>query len=313
MKIKPPRLRQGDEVGIVAPAGPVEPSEIDPAVSLLESLGFRVRLGLHVYQKRGYLAGEDETRLSDLHDMFRDDGVRVILCARGGYGTHRILDKIDYGLAKKKPKIISGYSDVTALLIALYRKTGLVTFHGPMAKDLGKNENRNLESFLQLVASDGRTAFSLSGGRVLRAGVSQGALMGGNLSLLCHLLGTPFLPSPTGKILFIEEKGEPLYRIDRMLTHLKLAGFLGQCAGVVFGEFSECGSASTILEVLEERTRDLEIPVVTGLKVGHGSENRAVPIGVRATLDSETMSLTLAEPCVIDPRISGLPKYSKDG
>jgi muramoyltetrapeptide carboxypeptidase len=298
VKIRPPRLRLGDRVGIVAPAGPVEPSEIEPALSLLESLGFRVRLGAHVYEKKEYLAGGDESRLADLHEMFRDEGVRAILCARGGYGIHRILERIDYSLARENPKILSGYSDITALLIALYRKSGLVTFHGPMAKNLSTNENRNLEFLLELITSGGRIRFSLSGGRVIRQGKSRGVLLGGNLSLLCHLVGTRFMPAPRGKILFIEEKGEPLYRIDRMLTYLKLTGFLGKCAGVVFGEFSECGTASSVVELLEERTRELETPIVTGLKVGHGLENMAVPVGISAILDTDTMSLTLAEPCV---------------
>jgi muramoyltetrapeptide carboxypeptidase len=306
VKIKPPRLKQGDGVGIIAPAGPVEPSEIEPAISLLESHGFKVCLGLHVYERKAYLAGDDEARLADLHEMFRNDEVRLILCARGGYGVHRILENIDYALAKKNPKIILGYSDITALLIALYRKTGLVTFHGPMAKDLGKNENRNLESLLQLVTSDRRITFSLSHGKVIWPGKSRGVLLGGNLSLLCQLIGTPFMPPPRGKILFIEEKGEPHYRIDRMLTHLRLAGFLAQCAGVVFGDFSECGEASTVIEVLQERTHELGIPVMTGLKVGHGLENMAVPVGVRAILDTETKSMTLAEPSVTDPSISEL-------
>lgn len=303
MKIRPPRLREGDGVGIIAPAGPVERSEIEPAIPLLESLGFKVCLGLHVYEKKAYLAGEDETRLADLHAMFQDDGVRAILCARGGYGIHRILEKIDYALVKKNPKIVVGYSDITALLIALYRKTGLVTFHGPMAKELGKNENRNLDAFLHLTTSRGKVTFSLAGGRVIRQGKSRGVLLGGNLSLLCHLVGTPFMPAPRGKILFVEEKGEPLYRIDRMLTYLKLSGFLGQLAGVVFGGFSDCGEASSTLEVLEERTCSLAVPVMTGLKVGHGLENMAIPVGVSAILDTETMTLTPAEPCVSEARI----------
>jgi muramoyltetrapeptide carboxypeptidase len=272
----------------------VERSEIEPALSLLRSLGFGVRLGAHVYEKKEYLAGDDESRLADLHEMFRDEGVRAILCARGGYGIHRILERIDYALVRQNPKILSGYSDITALLVALYKKTGLVTFHGPMARNLGANESRNLEFLL------GRIGFSLSGGRVIRRGKCRGVLVGGNLSLLCHLVGTRFMPAPRGKILFIEETGEPLYRIDRMLTHLKLAGFLGKCAGVVFGEFSECGAAPSVLELLEERTRDLETPVVTGLKVGHGLENMAVPVGIGAVLDTDTRSLTLAEPCVSD-------------
>jgi muramoyltetrapeptide carboxypeptidase len=298
VKIRPPRLEQGNGVGIIAPAGPVADPEIRPGADLLRSLGFKVFPSSHVLEKKDYLAGDDQVRLRDLHDMFLSDRVRAILCARGGYGTLRLLESIEYEIIRENPKIIVGYSDITALLIALHKRTGLVTFHGPVVRDFRGNQHQNLKSLLRLVSSGEKPSFSLLHGEVIRPGKAEGVLLGGNLCLLCHLLGTPFMPAPKGKILFLEEKGEPLYRIDRMLTHLRLSGFLRRCAGIVFGEFMECGDDSSLAQVVRERTSDLEMPVVTGLRAGHGQENVTLPIGVRACLDTENMSLSLLEACV---------------
>ncbi len=298
MKIIAPRLKLGDGIGVVAPAGPVIDSEIQPGAERLRSLGFEVLLSPHVLEKKDYLAGDDRVRLEDLHDMFRNDRVRAILCARGGYGTLRLLEGIDYEVIRNNPKIIVGYSDITALLMALYKRTGLITFHGPVLRDLGKNRYRNLESLLRLVGSEEKPSFHLTGGEVIRPGKAKGVIVGGNLNLLCHLQGTPFMLSPRGKILFIEEKGEPLYRVDRMLTHLKLSGLLTRCAAVVFGEFVECGDPSSLAQVLRDRTADLGIPVVTGLRAGHGEEHMTLPIGARAYIDTDKMSLSLLEACV---------------
>jgi muramoyltetrapeptide carboxypeptidase len=298
VKIIPPRLEQGDGIGIIAPAGPVTEPEIQPGADLLRSLGFEVFLSSHVLGEKGYLSGEDRVRLWDLHDMFRNDRVRAILCARGGYGTMRLLENIDYEIIRENPKILIGYSDITALLIALHKRTGLITFHGPVLRDFSKNQPKNLESLLHVVSSRDKLSFPLPDGEIIRPGRVTGVLLGGNLSLLCHLLGTSFMPSPKGKILFIEEKGEPPYRIDRMLTHLKVSGFLRKCAGIAFGEFMECGDESCLTQVLQERTSDLEVPVVMGLRVGHGKENATLPIGVRASLDTENMSLSIVETCV---------------
>jgi muramoyltetrapeptide carboxypeptidase len=298
VKIIPPRLEQGDGIGIIAPAGPVLEPEIQPGADLLMSLGFKVFVSSHVLEKKDYLAGDDRVRLGDFHDMFRNDRVRAILCARGGYGTLRLLDSINYDVIRENPKILIGYSDITALLIALHKRTGLITFHGPVLRDFRKNQHKNLESLLHLVSSGEKPSFPLSDGKIIRPGKVTGVLLGGNLSLLCHLLGTYFMPPPKGKILFIEEKGEPLYRIDRMLTHLKVSGFLRRCAGIVFGDFRECGDSSSLTQVLQERTSDLEMPVVTGLRTGHGEENVTLPIGVRACLDTENMSLSIVEACV---------------
>lgn len=295
---KPIQLRKGDEVGVIAPAGPVLEAELQPGIQLLESFGHKVVLAPHLYHKQGYMAGADDARLEDLHAMFSNSRVKVIFCARGGYGTLRILDRIDYGLLRDNPKIFVGYSDITALLLAIHKKTGLVTFHGPVIKELNKRSIGNLESFLNLVSSEGLTELELAGGRRLKPGKAQGTLLGGNLSLICHLIGSPFMPSLKGAILFVEEKGEDLYRIDRMLTHLRLSGVLDESAGLIAGAFEDCGDRASIDRLLLDTASGLDIPVITGLPVGHGLINIALPIGLQTTIDSKTMTLKIMESSV---------------
>jgi muramoyltetrapeptide carboxypeptidase len=264
----------------------------------LEEFGHKVVLASHLYEKQGYTAGDDEARLEDIHAMFTDNRVRAIFCARGGYGTLRILDRLDFTLLRKHPKIFVGYSDITALLLAIYKKTGLVTFHGPVIKELTKRRIGNLESVLNLVSSDSLLELELAGGRSLKSGRATGTLLGGNLSLLCHLIGSPFMPSLKGAILFIEEKGEDLYRIDRMLTHLRLSGILKESRGLVAGAFEACGDRAAIDRLLLDTVSDLDIPLVTGLPVGHGLINISLPIGLQATIDADNMTLHILEPCV---------------
>jgi muramoyltetrapeptide carboxypeptidase len=231
--------------------------------------------------------------------MFHDKKTKVIFCARGGYGTLRLLEKIDYELIREQPKIIVGYSDITALLFAIHKKTGLVTFHGPVVKELSGNGHRNLKAFLNLVSSQKSLLLDLSRGEVITSGKAKGIVIGGNLSLISHLIGTPFMPSMKGVILFIEERGEPLYRIDRMLTYLKLSGILKDLTGLIAGNFLECGKISDINQLLTDITSGNNIPVISGLPVGHGLENITIPLGLSATLDTEKMELSIAEGCVI--------------
>lgn len=296
--LKPPKLQDGETVGVIAPAGPVTPSEIQPGIKLLESFGYKVIVSPHLYQRQGYVAGDDETRLGDLHSMLDNGEVKVIFCARGGYGTLRLLERIDFELIRRNPKIIVGYSDISALLLAIYKKTGLVTFHGTMVRELAKNRNRNLRSFLDMVSSPKAWKVNLSKGKALAPGQVKGRLLGGNLSLICHLLGTPFMPSLNKSILFVEEKEEPIYRIDRMMTHLRLSGQLRGLVGLIAGSFEGCGEISSINRVLVDTVSHLQIPVVSGLPVGHGLENISLPIGVQASLDTEAMTLSIIEPCV---------------
>jgi muramoyltetrapeptide carboxypeptidase len=296
--LKPPKLQKGEAVGVIAPAGPVTPSEIQPGINLLESFGYKVMVSPHLYKRQGYVAGDDETRLQDLNSMLDNKDVKVIFCARGGYGTLRLLEKIDFDLIRMNPKIIVGYSDITALLLAIYKMTGLVTFHGTVIKELSKNRNRNLASFLDLVSSDKMGKVDLANGITLVPGKVEGTLLGGNLSLICHLVGTPFMPSLKKSILFVEEKEEPLYRIDRMMTHLRLSGQLKGLVGLIAGTFEGCGDISSINQVLVDTVSDLQIPVVSGLPVGHGLENISLPLGVQASLDTEAMILAITESCV---------------
>lgn len=295
MSIKPQRLRQGHEIGIIAPAGPVNQSEIQPAIDLLVSAGYRVVLASHLFHREGYTAGDDDTRLEDLHSMFHNEDIRAIFCARGGYGTLRLLDRINYDLIRSSPKIFVGYSDITALLLAIFKKTGLTTFHGPVVKEFTKNSNRNLNLFFDLVSSKELLRLDLSGGTVLLPGKTRGNLLGGNLSLITRLIGTPFMPSMRGTLLFIEETGEPLYRIDRMLTHLKLSGLLNEVAGLIAGRFIDCGDISDINHLITDTVSNFSFPVVSGLPVGHGTENVTLPLGIQADLDTDHMTLSFVE------------------
>lgn len=298
MNIKPPRLNPGDEIGIIAPAGPVTPTELSPCIDLLTSMGYGVRPSTHLYHKKEYLAGEDDARLEDLHLMFRNDHIKAIFCARGGYGCLRLLDKIDYHLIRENPKVIIGYSDITALLLAILNESGIVTFHGPVVRDLSRE--MDLDSFFRPIASQGPLAMDLSRGVTLVPGETRGILLGGNLSLISHLIGTPYMPSLHGRILFIEEKGEPLYKIDRMLTYLKLSGLFQNLSGLILGHFENCGDVSAIHRLFRDIGIASNIPICSGLPVGHGKENLTIPIGVQANLDTIKMNLTIFEPCLSD-------------
>jgi len=298
VKIKPPRLKEGDRIGVVAPAGPVLKDEIQPGLDFLKSLGFEPVCSPHLYDQKGYLAGEDKARLKDLHAMFSDKKIKAVFCARGGYGTHRILQELDYGLFSRNPKILVGYSDITALLFALFKKSGLISLHGPVLRDLLKGGGRNAALLMKLMTSDGLITMNFPNGTTIRKGKAEGVVLGGNLRMICHLIGTPFLPSFKGKLLFMEDKGEPLYRIDRMLTHLFLSGEMEKCAGLMIGSFEECGDSASVFDLFRERCSRLSVPIVSGLPVGHGEQNVPLPIGARAVLDTRTMSLEFKEPWV---------------
>ena len=288
MSVIPERIRPGDTIGLIAPAGPVSPGEIEPAISLLNDRGYRVAEGVHLYKRRGYLAGSDEERLHDFHEMFLNKTVKAVLCARGGYGTTRLLDKIDFNIISKNPKFFIGFSDVTALLLAVYHITGLAVCHGPMAKATGDYEN-NLDSMLKLLSTGSKTSLNFSVVNVLKEGKAVGKLLGGNLSILCSMSGTSFLPSFKDSILFIEEKGEPLYRIDRMLTQLKLGGWLNGIRGVIAGSFIDCGDVSEINRLLLD-IFSLDCPVCTGFPAGHGKVNQPLVFGIEAELNTKELT-----------------------
>lgn len=296
--LKPPPLKPGDTVAVIAPAGPVEPAEIRPGLDLLAASGFEVVEGDHLYDQRDYLAGRDEHRLADLHAALRNRGVKAVICARGGYGIHRLLGRIDFGLFRRRPKILVGYSDITSLHLAVHRKTGLITFHGPLVKDLLKNHQRNFRFLLDIISKGRTPSLDLQKARVLSPGRAEGSLVGGNLSMITHLLGTRFMPDLKGKIVFLEDTGEALYRIDRMLNHLRLSRRMKGISALMAGQFGDCGDAARIDDLLLEAVSGLDIPVVSGLPFGHGEANMTLPVGLPAVLNTRRRTLTLTEPAV---------------
>jgi muramoyltetrapeptide carboxypeptidase len=315
MPILPECLRPGDTVALVSPASPPpDPKAIDPAIAAIESLGFRVKLGRNARRRNGYLAGSDRERADDLMRAFADTKVRGIFCVRGGYGSARLLPLLDYKLIHRNPKVFVGYSDLTSLHCALLVKAGLVSFHGPMAVSdfLGRDTAPTRECLLRTVQMPAAAGSILKGCArpsisILRSGAAAGQIIGGNLSVLCATVGTPWQPPFRGRILFLEDVDERPYRIDRLLTHLLNAGLLQQVAGVAVGICTGCEdpagkrtreSRQTLKDVLAERLRPLDIPVVIGLPFGHTSPNATLPFGGHALLDARRGDLVIAKAAV---------------
>jgi muramoyltetrapeptide carboxypeptidase len=299
---KPPALRKGDTVGIVAPSGVVDPVELQEGIGQLELLGYRVKVGPHTRGSYRYLAGTDEERAEDLHAMITDPEVRAVICARGGYGATRLLPLLRKSVLSAHPKILVGSSDATALLLYMVHQVGMVAFHGPMvAPNFGRNATAlTLESAVRVLGGGNSTSPVRSDSiRSLRTGIAEGPLIGGCLSILCALLGTPYEPETRGAILFLEDVNEPAYRIDRMLTQLRQAGMLEEVRGVVFGKMINCGPGSGqgygLEEILREGLGDGEGPVVYGLPAGHGGEQITLPLGTQVRLDGERGELILLE------------------
>lgn len=310
---KPERLQPGDVVGIIAPASaPPDPKAVDRVVGQVERLGFKPKLARNVRARLGFLAGNDRERATDLMAMFTDQKVRGIICIRGGYGTARLLDRLDYGLIRRNPKVFAGYSDITSLHCAFAVKSNLISFHSPMLNEGLGSENYpafSNESFLRNVteaqpSGSIRTGYKGKTVTILRRGVVDGVLVGGNLSLLVTTLGTPYQPQFKNRILFFEDIGEKMYRLDRLLTHLLNAGVLQQVAGVAVGINQDCDEPAgakakeyrqSSADILEDRLKPLGVPVVTGLPFGHQPMNATIPVGVRARLDANRGDLIITE------------------
>lgn len=313
--IRPPRLSRGTRVALVAPAGPLlELDDQRRAAELCRALGWEPVVAPNAGAQHGYLAGTDAQRLGDLNAALGDDSIGAVWCIRGGYGLTRILAGVNYAAARQHPKVILGFSDVTALLLALHQQTGLVTFHGPVARhDMTGFTRMHLEPVVTGAAAAGKLrvpppppdvlvplqhrVISLAGGS------AEGPLIGGNLSLVQCLVGTPYLPSLDGAILFLEDVGEELYRIDRMLSHLRLAGQLERLAGVALGRFTEMSrrgsdGATGLDRVFSDYFSPLGIPVVMGLPFGHVADQWTLPIGTRARLDGDAGTLEMLEGAV---------------
>ena len=314
--VKPPRLNYGETVGVVAPASaPAKLEIIEASLEAVRKLGFKPRLGRNARKRLGYLAGTDQERVKDLMDMFADKRVRAVFCLRGGYGTSRILPLLDYAFIRRHPKIVAGYSDITSLHCALLKRAGLISMHAPM---LGPDFTRkDLPAFTKQSFTRTLTLASPAGGicqdydrkqvTVLYPGRASGRLVGGNLTLVCSTLGTPFQPSFSRRILFLEEIDEAPYRIDRLLSQLLNSGVLRQVVGIAIGFMKGCRDPKaknsneyrqTLEDTLKDRLTPLKIPILCGLPFGHDIHNATLPYGIRATIDTELRDLLITEAAV---------------
>jgi muramoyltetrapeptide carboxypeptidase len=312
--VRPPRLAAGARIALVAPAGPLlEKDDLTRAGALCRALGYEPVLSPGAGRHYGYLAGTDRERLEELNAALADPAIDAVWCIRGGYGTTRILHQVDFAALARRPKALVGYSDITALLIGAVVRAGVVAFHGPVARAAMPAFSRaHFERVLARAEPAGRLGrlpqpdvlLPLENRIVtLAGGTAEGPLFGGNLSLLQCLLGTPFCPDMDGAILFLEDVGEDLYRVDRMLAHLRAAGALDRLAGVAIGRFTElerrgADGALGLEEVLETYLLPLGIPVAHGFPVGHIDDQWTLPLGVRARLDADAGDLELLEAAV---------------
>lgn len=294
----PPPISQGDTIGIVAPASPFDEDTFYQGIAVLESMGFHLLIPDDLFFKKGYLAGTDENRAQLINRFFSQKKIKAILCARGGFGSLKVLPLLDYQAIQKNPKIFVGFSDISALLWAFYIQCNLVCFHGPTVTGLARATQETKSSLLLSLTTNPKREIEPQKGFTIRSGYASGPLVGGNLTTLCHLVGTPYTLNFNGKILMIEDKGEAVYRIDRMLSQMKLAGCFDGIKGLVVGSFEDCGKLDEIYDVIAETFRHAEIPVLAGFDIGHGKTNITVPIGLTATLDAGRQRLIFHEPAV---------------
>jgi len=310
--VKPRALKEGDTVALIAPSSYVfDLWRIDLAVERLAALGLKTKLGRNAKARHGYMAGTARERVDDLHAAFADPSIAGVFCLGGGYGTERLLDSIDYALIRRNPKILLGYSDITGLHLAIGRKAGVVTFHGPVA--MSALPAWTLEYFKKALFStepigelqnppETDPLAPLFPRHTIAAGRARGPIVGGNLTLISTTMGTPYEIDTKGKILFLEDTGEAPYRVDRMLVQLQLAGKLADAAGIVWGTCTDCAPSNSSFEVnlsmsdlLDEILGDLGKPVLAGLVFGHTKEKVTLPMGVACELDAGEKRVVVTE------------------
>lgn len=300
--IIPPYLRKGDTIGVVCPAGYMDKKKMVTAVRVIENdWGYRVKLGKTAGAQHHYFSGTDEERLADLQQMLDDPGIKAILCGRGGYGTGRIIGQLDFKAFRKNPKWVIGFSDITVLHAHLFTKLHTASIHGPMmnAFNQGGYRKPSVHSLLQALKGK-RGNYETKPHLFNRAGKATGRLVGGNLALVAHLVGTPSDYDTRGKILFLEDVGEYLYSIDRMFYQLKRSGKLANLAGLVLGGFTDCKDTEipfgkTVDEIIRDIVNEYDYPVCFGFPVSHGAENMALKTGVSYELNVRSGKVTLKE------------------
>ena len=312
---KPPRLRRGDTVGVIKPAGFLaDEFDLQLALEAVAAMGLIPKPAPHLLARHGYLAGRDQDRAADLNAMYADENVRAVFAVRGGWGSARILPYLDFDLIRANPKLLIGFSDITALHLAFAARAGFPTIHGPNA---GSAWGKLSWDYFKSLAFDGATPLYRNPTgtedrlvqrewrtQTIRPGKAVGRLLGGNLTVLTALMGTPYLPQFDGAILFLEDVDEAEYRIDRMLTQLALAGVLGRVAGVVFGQCTNCRASGpsyggfTVSQVLRQHLQPLGVPAYEGALIGHVDDQFSLPVGARVEIDASLGSIRILEPVV---------------
>jgi len=296
--IKPQALRPGDTIGIAAPASPFDQKAFQGGIAVIESMGYQVKIPNSIFKAQGYLAGSDAERAELLMNLFTDESVKAILCARGGFGSMKLLPLLDFEAIRANAKILMGFSDITALLVAIFDSCRIVTFHGPLVTTLKRDGGKTCSAFVEAVSSGAPLVLTPHQPVVLSPGKASGILMGGNLTSLCHLLGTPYEPDFNARLLFLEDRQEAPYRIDRMLSQLHLSGRLDGVGGVILGTFEACGTLKDVYAIVKEVFGPTGIPILAGFELGHGTDNLTVPIGLEAKMNTEDGSLRFREPAV---------------
>ena len=292
----PAALKPGDIIGVVAPAGHFDKGKLEKGTAVLEAMGFQVRVPDGLFKKQDYLAGPDAHRAELVNAFFRDRKIKAIICARGGFGSIRTLRHIDFDVIRNQPKIFMGFSDISALLSVFVAECHLVCFHGPMVTTLGDSDQGTRDAMLDALTSGKKLKITPRNGSTLRSGAASGEVSGGNLATLCHLVGTPFEPSFRDRILVLEDIDEARYKIDRMLIQMKLAGCFDGLAGLVLGDFKNCGNMEAVYKVVERVFREDDFPILAGYDIGHGRRNTTFPVGLRATLDADSHMLLYHSP-----------------
>ncbi len=292
--IKPNKLKEGDTIAIIAPAGEVDEERINFSKKYFKSKGYNVKFGAHLNKKRRYLAGDDNERIEDIHSAFEDSTVDAIICARGGYGAIRLINNIDYNIIRNNPKIFCGYSDITALSAMILKKAGLITFSGPMAQsDFGEeNINKFTESqFWNTLTNKGSLMIQNINGKIYRSGQAKGITFGGNLSTIASLCGIDFLPDEKF-IFFAEDINEDVYKIDRYFRQLlNISKFKNNISGILLGEFINNGNSTWLDELFTELSTDLNIPVYSGYQISHDKNKFTIPIGAEAELNNGLLKI----------------------
>ncbi len=284
---RPIPLKSGDTLGVCAPSSRFDTEKLNLGIKVLENLGFKVKVPEEIFKKKRYLAGNDMLRASVVNNLFSDPDIDGIICARGGFGAIRILDYLNWQMIKQNTKPFIGFSDCTAILLSIIRETGMPVIHGPTVVSFAADPKETIDSFYKILMGS-FDQIKVTGGQIIKSGKCTGILKGGNIATISHLLGTKFQPDFKNCILFLEDIGEPAYKIDRMLTQMKMAGLFEEIQGVITGTFEDCADDEYIKEILLETFDPYNVPILSGLDSGHGKINLPLYMGTDIEMDTKS-------------------------